>query len=251
MTSHFYSKKIGTAKFRITVKQNKSFPQQPTTFLPCYTHGPKKQDNKGSAGFKTVYSNTGDSEGKESSCHTGDWGSGPGSGRSPEEGNGKPLQYSCPKNPMDRGAWRAIVMESQRVGHNWATDTLYFTLIVTLDKPRECIKKERHHFPDKSSYSQSYGFSSSHVQMWELDDKEVWAPKKWCFRIVELEKTLENHLDCKEIKPVHPKGNQPWIFIGRTGVEAEDPILWPPDLKSQLIRKDSHAGKDWGQEEEG
>ena len=110
MTSHFYSKKIGTAKFRIIVKQNKSFPQQPTTFLPCYTHGPKKQDNKGSAGFKTVYSNTGDSEGKESSCHAGDRGSGPGSGRSPEEGNGKPLQYSCPKNPMDRGAWRAIVM---------------------------------------------------------------------------------------------------------------------------------------------
>ena len=74
--------------------------------------------------------------------------------------------------------------------------------------------------------------------MWELDDKEVWAPKKWCFRIVELEKTLESHSDCKEIKPVNPKGNQPWIFIGKTDVEAKAPILWPPDLKSQLIRKD-------------
>ena len=91
-------------------------------------------------------------------------------------------------------------------------------------------KKQSCHFADKSSYSQSYGFPNSHVRMWKLDDKEVWTPKKWCFRIVELEKTLESHSDCKEIKPVNPKGNQPCIFIGKTDVEAEAPILWPPDL---------------------
>ena len=86
--------------------------------------------------------------------------------------------------------------------------------------------------------------------MWELDHKEGWAPKNWCFRIVMLEKTLESPLNCKEIKPVNPKGNQPWIFIGRTDAEAAAPILWPPDSKSWLIRKDPDAGKDWGQEKE-
>ena len=95
------------------------------------------------------------------------------------------------------------------------------------------------------SNSQSYGFSSSHVQMWELDHKEGWALKNWCFQNVVLEKTLVSPLDSKEIKPVNPKGNQPCIFIGRTDVEAEGPILWPPDEKSQLIGKDSDAGKDW------
>ena len=93
------------------------------------------------------------------------------------------------------------------------------------------------------------GFSSSHVQMWELDHKEGWAPKNWCFQTVVLEETLENPLDSKEIKAVSPKGNQPWIFIGRTGAEAETPILWPPDAKSRLTGKDPDAGKDWGQEE--
>ena len=94
--------------------------------------------------------------------------------------------------------------------------------------------------------SQSYVFSSSHVQMRELDHKEVWVLKNWCFQTVVLEKALEGPLDSKEIKLVNPKGNQSWIFIGRTDAEAEVPILWPPDAKSQLIRKDPDAGKDWG-----
>ena len=94
----------------------------------------------------------------------------------------------------------------------------------------------------------SYGFPSSHVQMWELDHKEGWVVNNWCFWIV-LEKTLESPLDCKEIKAVNPKGNQPWIFIGRT--DAEAPVLWPPDAKSQLIGKDPDAGKDWRQKEKG
>ena len=91
---------------------------------------------------------------------------------------------------------------------------------------------------------QSYGFSSSHVWMWELDYKESWAPKNWCSWTVVLEKTLESPLDDKEIEPVHPKGNQFWIFIGRTDAEAETPILWPPDMKNWLIGKDPDAGKD-------
>ena len=93
--------------------------------------------------------------------------------------------------------------------------------------------------------------SSSHVWMWELDYKESWASKNWCFWTVVLEKTLESPLDCKEIQPVHPKGDQPWVFIGRTDFEAETPIFWPPDAKSWLIGKDPDAGKDWGQEEKG
>ena len=105
----------------------------------------------------------------------------------------------------------------------------------------------------KGPYSQSYGVSSSHVWMWELDSllllKEDWVLKNWCFRTVVLEKTLESPLDCKEIKPVSPKGNQSCIFIGRTDVEA--PILWPPDVKSLLFRKDSDARKDGRQEERG
>ena len=110
---------------------------------------------------------------------------------------------------------------------------------------------KRHHFADKGPYSQSYGFSSSHLWMWELDYKESWVPKNWCFPTVVLEKTHDSPLDCKEIQPVNPKGNQAWIFIGRTDAGAEAPILWPPDAKSQLIGKDSDAGKDWGQEEKG
>ena len=103
----------------------------------------------------------------------------------------------------------------------------------------------------KGPYSQSYGFSSSHVWIWELDHKESWVQKNCCFWIVVLEKTLENSLDCKEIKPVNPKGNQSWIFIGRTDAEAEAPILWPPDAKNRLLRKDPDPGKDWRQEEKG
>ena len=100
---------------------------------------------------------------------------------------------------------------------------------------------------DKDLSSQSYGFSSSHVRMWELDYKESWASKNWCFWTVMLEKTLESPLDCKEIKPVHPKGNQPWKFIEMTDVEAETPILWPPDVKNWLTGKDPDNGKDWRQ----
>ena len=117
------------------------------------------------------------------------------------------------------------------------------------DKPRQHIKKQRHHFADKGPYSQSYGFSSSHVRMWEWDHKEGRVLKKWCFQIVVLEKTLESPLDSKQIKPVNPKLNQPWIFIRKT--DAEAPILWPPDAKSWLIGKDLDAGQDWGQEEKG
>ena len=98
---------------------------------------------------------------------------------------------------------------------------------------------------------QSFGFSSSSVGMWELDYKEGWALKNWCFWILVLEKTLESPLGCKEIKQVHPKGNQPWIFIERTDAEAEAPILWPPDVKSRLIGKDPDSHNDWGQEEKG
>ena len=118
-------------------------------------------------------------------------------------------------------------------------------------KPRQCIKKQRHHFVDKDPSSQSYGFSSNHVWMWELDHKEGWVPKNWYFQIVVLEKTLESPLDCKGIKPVNPSGNQQWIFFARTDAEAEAPILWPPDVKSLLIRKDPDDRKDWGQEEKG
>ena len=113
------------------------------------------------------------------------------------------------------------------------------------------IKKQRHYFADKGLSSQSYGFSSSHVWVWELDYKERWVPKNWCFWTVVLEKTLQSPLDCEEIQPVHPKGNQSWIFIGGTDAEAETPILWPPDTKSWLILKDPDAGKDWGQEKKG
>ena len=87
--------------------------------------------------------------------------------------------------------------------------------------------------------------------MWEPDHKEGWAPKNWCFWTAMLEKTLESSLDCKEIQPVNPKGNQSWIFIGRTDVKAETPIIWPPDAKNWLIGKDPDAGRDWGQEEKG
>ena len=119
------------------------------------------------------------------------------------------------------------------------------------DQPRQHIKKQRHYFANKGPSSQGYGFSSSHVWMWELDYKEIWVPKNWCFWTVVLEKTLESPLDCKEIQPVHSKGNQSWMFIERTDGEAETPIIWPPDVKSWQIWKDPDAGKDWGQEEKG
>ena len=101
----------------------------------------------------------------------------------------------------------------------------------------------------KGLYSQSYGFSTGHVQMWKLDHKEGWVLRNWYFWIVLLERTLESPLDCREIKPVNPKGNQPWIFIRRTDAEAEAPILWPPDAKNWLTGKDPDARIDWGQDE--
>ena len=117
------------------------------------------------------------------------------------------------------------------------------------DKYIQHFKNQRYHFADKGPYSQSYDFSSSHVWIWELDHKEIWVLKNWCFLIVVLEKTLESPSDCKEIKPANPKGNQLWIFIGRA--DAEAPILWSPEAKSQLIGKDPNTGKNWRQEEKG
>ena len=119
------------------------------------------------------------------------------------------------------------------------------------DQPRQHITEQRHYFTDKGLYNQSNGFSSSHVWMWELDYKESWVLKNWCFWTMVLEKILESPLDCKEIKQVNPKRDQLWIFIGRTDAEAETPILWPPDVKNWLIGKDIDAGQDWGQEEKG
>ena len=121
----------------------------------------------------------------------------------------------------------------------------------SFDQLRQHIKKQRHYFVNKGLSSQGYSFSSSHVWMWELDYKESWILKNLCFWTVVLEKTLESPLDCKEIQPVHPNGDQTWVFIGRTDIEAETPILWPPDAKSWLIGKDPDAGKDWEQEETG
>ena len=119
------------------------------------------------------------------------------------------------------------------------------------DQPRQHIKKQRHYFADKGLSNQSCGFSSSHVYMWGLGHKESWVLKNWCFWTVVLEKTLEGPLDCKEINPVNPKGNQSWIFIGRTDDETEAPMLWPPDAKNWLIGKDLDVWKDWRQEEKG
>ena len=119
------------------------------------------------------------------------------------------------------------------------------------DQPRQHIKKQRHYFAHKGPSFKAMIFSSGHVWMWELDYKESWVQKNWCFCTVVLEKTLESPLDCKEIQPVHSKGYQSWVFIGRTDAEAETPILWPPHAKSWLIGKDSDAGRDWGQEEKG
>ena len=118
-------------------------------------------------------------------------------------------------------------------------------------QPRQHIKKQRFYSANIDPSSQNYGFSSSHVWMWELEDKESWAPMNWCLWIVVLVKTLESSLDCKRIQPVNPKGNHPWIFIGRTDAEAETPILWPPDVKNWLIWKDPDAGQDQRQEQKG
>ena len=117
--------------------------------------------------------------------------------------------------------------------------------------PTQHIIKQRHYFTNKGPSSQSYGFSSSHMWMWELNYKESWALKNWCFWTVVLEKTLESPLDCKEIQPLNPKGNQSWVFIEKIDAEPETQKIWPPDSKNQLIGKDPDAGKDWRQEEKG
>ena len=119
------------------------------------------------------------------------------------------------------------------------------------DQPRQHIKKQSHYFVNKRPSSQSCGFSSSHVWLWELEYKESWALRNWCFWTVVLEKTLESPLDSKEFQPAHPKGNQSWIFIWRTDAESETLILWPPDVKNWLILKDPDAGQDGRQEEKG
>ena len=119
------------------------------------------------------------------------------------------------------------------------------------DRPRQHIKKQTYCFANRGPSSQSYGFSSSHVWMWELDRNESWVPKNWYFLAVLLGKTLKSSLDCKEIKPVNPKGNQSWMLVGRTDAEAAAPVLWPPVAKGSIIGKDPDAGKDWRQEEKG
>ena len=116
---------------------------------------------------------------------------------------------------------------------------------------RQHIQKQRHYFADTGPSSQGYGFSNGHVWMWELDYKESWAPKNWCFWTVVLKKALESPLDCKEIQPVHPKWNQSWVFIGRTDAEAETPNTLATCGKNWPIWKDPDAGKDWRQEEKG
>jgi len=126
-----------------------------------------------------------------------------------------------------------------------------YSLEESYDQPRQHMKKQRHYFANKVHLVKIMVFSVSHVWMWELDCEESWVLKNWYFWTVVLEKTLESPLDCKEIQLAHPKGNQSWIFIGRTDVEAETAILWPPDMKNWPIWKDPDAGKDWGQEKKG
>ena len=135
------------------------------------------------------------------------------------------------------------------MGFSWKNPAC--SLEESYDKHRQHIKKQRCYFAEKGPSIQSYSFYSGHIWMWELEYKESWVLKNWYFWTVVLEKTLESPLDCKEIKPVNPKGNKSWIFIGRTDAEAEAPVLWPLDAKNWLIGKDPDAGKDWRWEEKG
>ena len=133
-------------------------------------------------------------------------------------------------------------MKSSQRNKKWSNKVTNLITLFTwnnhyYDQTRQHIQKQRHYFANKGLSSQGYGFSSGHVWMWELDCEESWVLKNWCFWTVVLEKTLESPLDCKEIQPVHPKGDQSWVFIGRTNAEAETPILWPPNVKSWLIEK--------------
>ena len=135
---------------------------------------------------------------------------------------------------------------ANRWGNSGNSGWLYFPGLI-----KKHVKKQRLYFVHTDLSSQGYGFSNSHVWMRQLDRKESWVLKNWCFWTVVLEKTLESNLDCKEIQPVHPKGDQSWAFIARTDVEAETPVRWPPLAKSWLIGKDPDAGRDWGLEEKG
>ena len=145
-----------------------------------------------------------------------------------------------------RKQWETIFLGSKVTAYGDYSHEIKRCLLLGR-KPRQHIQKQRHYLVNKGP-SQSYGFSSSHVWMWELDYKESWALKNWWIWTVVLEKTLESPLDCKKIKPVNPKGNQSQTFIGMTDVEAETPIVWLPDVKNWLIGKDPDAGKDWRQE---
>ena len=146
--------------------------------------------------------------------------------------------------------WSSKITEDGDCSHEIKRRLLLGRKVMTNLDSRH-IKTQTHYFVNNGPSSQGYGFSSSHVWMWELDYKESWVPKNWCFWTVVLDKTLVSPLDCKKIQSVHSKGNQSWVFIGRTDVEAETPVLWPPDAKNWLIWKDPDAGKDWGQEEKG
>ena len=154
---------------------------------------------------------------------------------------------------MDREAWRAVIHGVAK-SRTWLSDWTELNWTApwkkSYDQPRQHIKQQRHYLANKGPSSQSYGFSSSQVRRWELDYKESWAPKNWCFWTVVLEKSLESPLDCKEIQP-DPKEYQSWIFTGRTDAEAETPILWTPEVKKWLVRKDPDAGKDWLREQKG
>ena len=134
---------------------------------------------------------------------------------------------------------------SHEIKRHWFLGRKAMTNLDSIFKSRDIT------LPTKVCLVEAMVFSSSHVWVWELDYKESWVQKHWCFWTVVLEKTLESPLDCKEIQPVHPKGNQSWIFFGRTNTEAEPPVLWPPGAKNWLIWKDPNAGKDWKWEEKG
>jgi len=150
--------------------------------------------------------------------------------------------------------WETLLLQLPNHCGWWLQPWNYKTLVPwkkSNHRLRLHIKKQRHYFVYKGLYHQSYSFSSSHVWIWELDKTKGWAPKSWCLWNVVLEKTLESSWESMEIIPVGPKGNQPWIFIGRTDDEAEALILWPPDVKSELIGRYPDTGNDWSQEEKG